>query len=205
MGDTALGQSAGGLVDATSATILVGFGAAAYASRALGDAQGLARSFDGSFLDGPIDVADRWGDGATLGVAALALLGAGHVAGDTTIAAFGEDLTGALLRAWAVTWALKLAIPEKRPSGGPHSFPSGHTSTAFAAAPVIGHYLGRTAEAAAYGIATLTGLARLEDRMHYPPDILVGAAIGILAGRSVIGSSSLRLGGPGLVGVSLRF
>ena len=42
-------------------------------------------------------------------------------------------LTGTLL----VTYTLKLSINKERPDGGDYSFPSGHTSVAFASAGFI--------------------------------------------------------------------
>ncbi len=64
--------------------------------------------------------------------------------------------------------------------GGHHSFPSGHTTTAFALATVVAHewrdipavpYL-------AYGIAGLVGWSRLNDHAHWSSDVYAGAIIG---------------------------
>jgi membrane-associated phospholipid phosphatase len=92
----------------------------------------------------------------------------------------------------AVVWAIKPTVNATRPDGGRYSFPSGHTAAAFSVAPVIARHLGCKAGLAAYTVASLTGLARMEDRRHYLSDVLFGAAIGIAAGREVVRANGLR-------------
>lgn len=65
----------------------------------------------------------------------------------------------------------------------PNSFPSGHTSAAFAAAVAWWQTMPRRWMAAA-GLVTaiLMGLSRLYVGVHYPTDVLCGALVGILCG-----------------------
>jgi PAP2 superfamily len=77
------------------------------------------------------------------------------------------------------------------PTGGQQagSFPSGHTSGAFAAASVFaGMYREdhRWVPWAAYGTATLVGISRIALGRHFPTDVLVGAFIGDSFGRMVL-------------------
>lgn len=64
------------------------------------------------------------------------------------------------------------------------SFPSGHAAAAFAVAAVVA---GRHPAAAvpAYGLAALTGYARLERDRHWGSDVAAGAALGLWIGHSL--------------------
>ncbi len=79
----------------------------------------------------------------------------------------------------ATTYGLKYAITATRPNGGKHSFPSGHTSVAFASAEFIRERYGWNYGIPAYIAASFTGYGRVESKQHYTRDVLAGAAIGI--------------------------
>lgn len=68
------------------------------------------------------------------------------------------------------------------------SFPSGHTTVAFAAATVFAmEYRDRPLiPILSYSAATLIGLSRLTENKHWPTDILAGAALGFLSGKQVV-------------------
>jgi membrane-associated phospholipid phosphatase len=199
------------LLNSRNVGLLFSLGAAAWASKRFEDADRMARTLDGSPFDGFIDFGDRYGDGVTLGVGTLGVILAGHAGGDETLTAFGNDLGRALLLSWGGVWALKLTINARRPNGGPYSFPSGHTATAFAAAPVIAKHWGWRAGIPAYAVAASTALARMEDRRHYLADVLFGAAIGLVAGSQVVGGEGLPgflshlFAAPDRVGFSVRY
>lgn len=80
----------------------------------------------------------------------------------------------------AATYALKYSIDRQRPSGnGSPSFPSGHTSTAFQAASFLQRRYGWNYGLPAYLVASFVGWSRVDCGMHYPTDVLAGAAIGV--------------------------
>lgn len=68
------------------------------------------------------------------------------------------------------------------------SFPSGHTTVAFAAATVYAmEYRNKPlVPILAYSAATLIGLSRITENKHWATDVLTGAAIGYLTGRLVV-------------------
>jgi membrane-associated phospholipid phosphatase len=187
---------------------LAALGGAAYASKSLENPERMARRLDGSPLEGLIDVGDQYGDGLTMGVGTAGLLLLGSAFESRALTTFGRDLARSLLVSGAAVWALKLSINARRPNGGPYSFPSGHTASAFAAAPVIARHWGWRAGAGALVLAAGTALGRMEDRRHYLGDVLFGAAIGLAVGYEVAsnsgGVSRAEDGGGGGLGGLLR-
>ena len=65
------------------------------------------------------------------------------------------------------------------------SFPSGHAAVTFAAATVIERHLGWKRSVLGYAIASYVAASRLHDNRHYLSDVLFGAAVGSIAGRTV--------------------
>lgn len=61
------------------------------------------------------------------------------------------------------------------------SFPSGHATLFFTIATIIFMCLSRRWGMWAYGIATLIGIARIYAGVHFPLDIVGGAAVGIIS------------------------
>jgi membrane-associated phospholipid phosphatase len=128
-------------------------------------------------------------------------LGAFYLAGkllkDEKAMAVAEDgLASSLIAAGVISPILKATIGRRRPSqtestfirdGGGVSFPSGHTTQAFAVASVVAaHYRSIWVQAAAYAIAGLVGLSRMEQGAHYASDVLAGALIGVAVGKAVV-------------------
>lgn len=100
-----------------------------------------------------------------------------------------HDTSGALQAAGSVGAAslvatgLKEAFPRTRPDGSDRkSFPSGHTSNAFAAAATLTQRQGLDVGLPAFALAGFVGLARVEGKKHYWSDVAVGAGIGTAVG-----------------------
>ncbi len=90
---------------------------------------------------------------------------------------------GSVAAAQLVTFGLKEAFPELRPDGSDRkSFPSGHTSQAFAAAASIYNRQGASVGIPALAVATFVGVARVQADKHHWYDCVAGAAIGATSG-----------------------
>jgi len=91
----------------------------------------------------------------------------------------GKQLAFSLGATEAETYGLKHAFPETRPNGrNNRSFPSGHTSIAFASAGYLHQRYGWQVGLPATVAAGLVGLARVEAHEHHWYDAVAGAALG---------------------------
>ena len=140
---------------------------------------------------------------------ALATYAVGRIADNRAVADLGNDLIRAQILNGVVTQGIKLTARRGRPDGGNFSFPSGHSSATFATATVLQRHLGWKAGVPAYALATYVAASRLQENRHYLSDVIFGATIGLLAGRTVtVGRGSSRfkvapLATNGGVGVAL--
>lgn len=82
------------------------------------------------------------------------------------------------------------------PKSNAHSFPSGHTATAFACATVLSSFVPRW-RVPLFVLATLIGLSRVYNAMHYPTDVLAGAILGVLIALLLL-AATRRLSRPAL-------
>lgn len=92
------------------------------------------------------------------------------------------------LKTWlaAGTWThvLKVAVGRKRPGSSENrqSFPSGHTSIAFASATSLGYAYGWKVGVPLGILAAGVGASRMADDAHWFSDTVAGAAIGVWMG-----------------------
>ncbi len=84
-----------------------------------------------------------------------------------------------------VVETMKYTTNVTRPDGtDKHSFPSGHTATAFMTATMLTKEYGHISPwigVGAYSFATATGLMRIANNKHWLSDVLTGAGIGIIS------------------------
>jgi membrane-associated phospholipid phosphatase len=74
-----------------------------------------------------------------------------------------------------------------QPGSSNQSFPSGHATEAFTVASVVAaRSSGWVIPALAYTGACLVAYDRVNDRAHFPSDVVAGAALGISVGRFVV-------------------
>jgi membrane-associated phospholipid phosphatase len=141
----------------------------------------------------------------------------GKLASDAEAVHTGLDAAEASLIAGAIVGPLlKTALGRSRPSeqqgafhfrpfGGGVSAPSGHTTEAFALAEVISeHYAQPWVHWFTFGIATLVGVSRIEQNAHFASDVVSGALLGTLVGRTIVRRNQERRGGPSKLEVSLE-
>ena len=98
----------------------------------------------------------------------------------------GMDLLRAQILSESLVQPVKFLVGRGRPDGSNHqSFPSGHASATFAAATIIERHLGWKKAALGYAIAAYVASSRLHDNVHYLSDVVFGAAVGTVAGRTI--------------------
>jgi hypothetical protein len=99
----------------------------------------------------------------------------------------GMDLLQAQILTEMLVEPLKLATHRQRPDGSNRmSFPSGHSAVTFAGATVIERHLGWRKSLLGYAIASYVASSRLHDNRHFLSDVVFGAAVGSIAGRTVV-------------------
>jgi hypothetical protein len=150
---------------------------------------------------------ERFGAQYSLGV-----LGGFFVAGtlgdnDKALSVAQDGLTASIIASGIVTPAIKFVAGRSRPIqntgvyhfrpfSGNASFPSGHTTQAFAVASVISaHYDQTWVKCTSYSVASLVGLARSYHQAHFASDVVAGALIGSLVGQSVVEYNQQRRAG----------
>lgn len=130
------------------------------------------------------------------GLAASVYLG-GWLTGDSTTRETGFRMMEAGVFSLAAASVLKVGVGRSRPgrgegagtfrpfrgglAGGRSSFPSGHTTFAFALAAVAAERM-PGAGWVAYPLAALVGWSRLHDDEHWASDVAAGAALGVATG-----------------------
>ena len=75
-------------------------------------------------------------------------------------------------------------LQRERPSGGGHSFPSGHTSSTFATAAVLQARHGWAVGLPAYALGGIVAWSRVRSNHHWVSDVVFGAALGTAAGHA---------------------
>lgn len=143
-----------------------------------------------------------------IGVAAT-LYTAGAAADAPRVMRLAEEMGEALFLADGATFVLREAIGRGRPETGKSnsryrpfqfkedydSLPSMHTSSSFALAHIFASKTDSIpAKVLCYAAAGFVGFSRLYDNKHWASDVVLGAAIGELAGNAVTRYYSLKKG-----------
>lgn len=122
--------------------------------------------------------------------APISVLGIGLIQKDSSLKKKGWMMVESLCVNAFITTALKTTIKRDRPfvtypyidkqvEAGSYSFPSGHTSSAFAFATSLSLSFPKWYVAApAYLYACAAGYSRMQLGVHYPSDVIAGAIVG---------------------------
>jgi membrane-associated phospholipid phosphatase len=135
---------------------------------------------NGAFKPGAVIGGTPFQLGAAFGTYAI-----GRALGRSCVARVGAELVQAQLMAEGLTMIFKESTRRSRPEGAGFSFPSGHTTVTFASATVLQRHFGWKAGLPAYAVASYVAASRVEMKRHYLSDVAFGAALGIVAGRTV--------------------
>lgn len=147
-------------------------------------------------------VVKQYGEVKYAAAFALSVYAGGLALDDDDIRVTGRLLCESLLLAGITTTTVKMLSGRSRPyrgqgpwyfdplqqDNGQLSFPSGHTTVAFAVSSVLSERIDNTwASVGLYSLASLTGLSRVYHHEHWFSDVLLGAAVGTAAGLAVTG------------------
>ena len=105
------------------------------------------------------------------------------------------DAQRSILVGGASAFILKTVIGQKRPPGPIeykhftldsryHAMPSGHTTTAFALATTVARHYPKY-KYLSYSLATLVGVSRLYEDMHWASNVVAGAGLGYISAKFV--------------------
>src|SRR5262245_33892854 len=179
-----LGRSFVGVFSKESlAPFLIGAGATATASFMDGSAQRFAVSQSDTLGK----VGSQAGGFPVMASVTVGLFAAGRFTGPGAFRSATYDMAQAVIVGSVYTTAVKYAVGRTRPDGSNNlSFPSGHTSNAFAMATVAEYHFGPKVGIPAYLAASFIGASRIQSNKHYLSDVVAGAALGYIVGKTVV-------------------
>jgi membrane-associated phospholipid phosphatase len=170
---------------------------------ALGGSLAIRSELDDSVRNWTAQHPDRWGEGTkiigNIGVAQYqvpVIIGA-YAYTVYTQDAENHEMMRSLISAFTITGLSTLVVKgiadTNRPSdtwnGGKWGFPSYHTASMFAMSAVIDEYKGPWAGVPMYMLSGLVGWARIDTRDHDLSDVVFGAVMGYVIGKSVAGKA----------------
>jgi len=126
------------------------------------------------------------GESYVLVPTAIAIYAVGRAKDRPKVSHVGMDLIEALIVNEVLVQTLKVTTRRERPDGSDNkSFPSGHASDTFAFATALERHLGWKGAVPAYIFSSYVAISRLPDNKHWLSDVVFGASVGIIAGRTV--------------------
>jgi hypothetical protein len=118
--------------------------------------------------------------------ASAAVYAIGRISDKPEVSHLGMDLLRAIALSSILTEAIKVSTHRERPDSSNHfSFPSGHASDTFAVATALERHLGWKYSIPAFLFSSYVAASRLPSNRHWLSDVAFGAAVGVIAGRTV--------------------
>jgi hypothetical protein len=128
------------------------------------------------------------GETYTLLSTSVIVYAVGRTKDEPKVSHVGMDLLRAIAVSEGLTNALKYTTRRERPDhSGRTSFPSGHAADTFAFATALERHLNWRYFVPAYIGASYVAISRLPANRHWLSDVMMGSAVGIIAGRTVTG------------------
>jgi membrane-associated phospholipid phosphatase len=122
----------------------------------------------------------------TLLGSSLTVYAVGRIKDQPKVSHLGMDLLRSVAIADGMTQAIKFSTRRDRPDhSNMRSFPSGHAAETFAIATALERHLNWKAWLPAYVFASYVASSRLHENRHFASDVVFGAAVGTIAGRTV--------------------
>ena len=166
-----------------------------------GAAAGVASFADDEVTDSVNSSGSGWGKKfATAGgpmwgsLVVAGMFTAGRLSDHPRFRAMTYDMVDAVIVNFGYSEAIKYAVGRERPNGeNNQSFPSGHASNAFTLATVVERHYGWKLGVPAYVVAGVVGASRVQQDKHYVSDVVAGATLGYIVGRTVVRVNSRPL------------
>jgi membrane-associated phospholipid phosphatase len=158
---------------------------------------GTTRSLNDDFWDIPT----RYGVVTYANILSLGIYTGGLLSGCDDVRTTGRLLFESISYSGISVMALRFAFGRARPYNGDsewdfrwfegsneiQSFPSGHTTVAFALSTVLAEQFGGVwARIGFYGMASMTAYARVRNNQHWVSDVVSGGILGLLTGLYVV-------------------
>lgn len=155
------------------------------------------------------DVPTKYGIVQYMNIGALSVYAVGLISREDEIRKLGRMIFQSLSYTGISVMAIRIAAGRERPYSGfdpftfngftldneIQSFPSGHTTVAFAVSSAIAEYYNKWwLKIGMYGFASLTAYARIRNKQHWTSDVIFGALLGITGGLHTAAQQKIREG-----------
>lgn len=148
-----------------------------------------------------LDIPTGYGNVAYASIFSFGTYATGLISGNDEIRTTGRMLIESIAISGVSVMMIRFVFGRNRPYGDNspwgynwfewsnrlQAFPSGHTMVAFAISTVLAERIGSVwARVGFYGMASLTGIARVRNNQHWTSDVVAGGLVGLLAGLHVV-------------------